>query len=363
MSDPDDADRTDTVDGELLIYGVTGSTGERVARAAREGGLRPTLAGRSADGVARVGSNLDLPTRVFDLTGAGVRDAVADADAVLNCAGPFDRTADPLATACLDAGTHYLDLSGEVPEFQTLLGHHEAALDAGVTLLPGVGFGVVPTDCLAGFLAAELPSATELTLAFRTVGGVSRGTARTLLGDVLSPGAVRRDGRLRRAFPAAERRVVDFGDGRRSVVTNPWRGDLVTAYHSAGIETIHTFWSVPLPVRLLMRASPVLGRVWNSAPVQSALDRLVASLPAGPDDSAAASGRTDVWGEVRDDRGGRVTARLHGPEAYRFTALTAVDCARRVLSEPPGAGFQTPSTAFGPDFVLDVEGVSRERLA
>ena len=70
-------------------------------------------------------------------------------------------------------------------------------------------------------------------------------------------------------------------------------------------------------------------------------------------------GRSLLWGEVEDDKGGRAVARLRGPEGYALTAQAALACVGRVLAGDAPPGFQTPGLAYGPDLVLEVPGVVR----
>ena len=348
----------------FLIYGATGYTGALIARHAVERGLQPVLVGRTAGKLAPFATSLGCSYRTARLDDpAGLDAAFADTTVLLNCAGPFGMSGGPLAEACLRTGTHYLDLAGEVPEFTAMAERDGRATSAGVMLLPGVGFGVVPTDCLALYLAKRLPDATHLTLAFETVGGVSQGTAHTLFKDLMTPGVTRRAGALVEAWPAARRRRIDFGAGEKTAVTNPWRGDLVTAFWSTGIGEIETLSAFPPPVPQLMRASRLLRSVWNARPVQGLLDRLIARLPPGPDERALDAGHSHCWGEAVAADGRRVAARLHGPEAYHFTALTALAVVERVLAGEARPGFQTPARVLGEDFVLGVAGVRREDVA
>jgi short subunit dehydrogenase-like uncharacterized protein len=258
--------------------------------------------------------------------------------------------------------THYLDIAGEVPEFEAMKNRHGKAEQAGVMLLPGVGFGVVPTDCLALHLKTRLPSATHLTLAFETVGGVSQGTLHTVLKNLHKAGVVRESGRLLAVRPAAKQRHINFGQGTIKAVLNPWRGDLVTAYRSTGIANIETYSAFPAPLPTLMAAERFAGWLWNSAAFQRLLDWLIGRLPAGPSEEELQQGLTRIWGEATDDSGQKVVARLAGPEAYIFTALTAITIIKRVLTGELSAGFQTPAQLYGPDFVLEIDGVTREDL-
>ena len=74
-------------------------------------------------------------------------------------------------------------------------------------------------------------------------------------------------------------------------------------------------------------------------------------------------GESRLWGEATDEAGRRVIARLRGPEAYELTVRAALAIVVRVLGGAAPTGFQTPATAYGPDFVLELDGVLREDVA
>ena len=323
-------------------------------------GLRPVLAGRDAETLERQAAAAELPFRAFDLEDpVRLRKALEDVRVVLHCAGPFSRTSRQMADACLRTGTHYLDVTGEIAVFESLAARDAEARAAGVTLLPGVGFDVVPTDCLAAHLAERLPGATRLRLAILTVGGVSRGTATSMIENLGAGGMVRRDGVLTRVPAAWKEMRVDFGRGPRRAVTIPW-GDVSTAYYSTGIPNIEVYASGSASVRRFLRATRVLAPVLRTRPVRRALEAAVRRRGPGPSPERRARGLTVVWGEVSTDAGERRAARQYGPDGYSFTALTAVGSAERVLGGEAASGFLTPSRAFGPDFVLTFEGVRRE---
>lgn len=349
-------------DAALLLYGVTGYVGRLTALALRDAGLPVEVAGRRAGATAAVAAELGLPHRVFDLADpAAVDAALAGRRAVLNCAGPFRSTVRPMLEACLRGGVHYLDLAGEVDEFRTVEAFAGRAAAAGVMLLPGVGFGVAPTDCLAAHVAARVPPATRLTLAYQPVGGISRGTLSTLLADLHRPGYRRVDDRLVPTAAAARRLRVDFTDGRGKptlVVTNPWRADLVSARYSTGIGTIDTLVAAPAALRLLMGRPRLVGSAVGGRLLRAAARR----LPVGPDERQLAAGHTHVWAEAVAADGRRAASLLHGPEAYVFTAATAALLAGAVLDGRAAPGYQTPATVGGADLVLKVDGVSRVDL-
>jgi short subunit dehydrogenase-like uncharacterized protein len=266
-----------------------------------------------------------------------------------------------MADACLRAKTHYLDVTGEVAVFESLAARDREAKRAGVMLLPGVGFDVVPSDCLAAHLKRRLPSATRLALAIQGMGRVSHGTATTMVENIDKGGLVRRGGKLTPVAAAWRTREVDFGGGPVKATTIPW-GDVSTAFYSTGIPNIEVYAAAPAALRLMMSASRHLGWLLGSQAVQSFLKARIEKQPAGPTDAERAAAESRVWGEVEDDSGQKKGSRLRCPEGYTLTAMTALAIVERVLSGSVLAGFQTPSLAFGADFITEIEGVVREDL-
>ena len=345
----------------FLLYGATGYTGRLIARLAADRGHRPVLAGRTPETVAALAAELGLEHVAVGLDEPAALDRALDGvPLVLHAAGPFSRTAAPMVEACLRTGTHYLDITGEIAVFEALAARAREAARAGVVVLPGVGFDVVPTDCLAMHLHRRLPSATRLRLAIRALSSASHGTAQTAVENAGAGGAARVAGRIVRVPAAHDQVTATFSDGATRVCTAiPW-GDVSTAFHSTGIPNVTTYAALPPGAVRAMKASRWLGPVLRAAPVQALLRGAVRRRVAGPDAEARAAGRSFVWGEATDGAGGRAVARWAGPEGYAFTADAALRAAHAVLDGRAAAGFQTPSLAFGPDFALEMDGATRE---
>ena len=263
-----------------------------------------------------------------------------------------------MVSACLEARVHYLDITGEIEVFENIAARDTEAMAAGIMLLPGAGFDVVPSDCLAAHLARRLPAAKHLALAFHGLGRFSRGTATTIVENLHEGGVVRRGGVLVSVPSAWRTRDIDFGQGPRLAVTIPW-GDVSTAYRSTGIGDIEVYTAVSRRQLRFMRLSRFLGWALRSSLVQNYLKRRIQAGPPGPTDEERDRGRTYLWGEVDDGAGRRMVSRLRGPEGYTFTMLTALAAMMRVLAGDAPPGYQTPSLAYGPDFVLEVPGVER----
>jgi short subunit dehydrogenase-like uncharacterized protein len=223
--------------------------------------------------------------------------------------------------------------------------------------MPGVGFDVVPSDCLALHLKNRLPSATHLTLAWYGMGRISHGTQATMTMNVGRGGAIRKDGKITPVPAAWKTREIDFGEVKKMGVTIPW-GDVSTAYYSTGIPNIEVFTVVPPQALKMMKLSRYLGWLFATRPVQKYLQKQIP--PGGPSDEERAKGKTLMWGEARDADGNRVETRQQGPEGYTTTAIAALNIAEKILSGNFTPGSQTPARAYGPDLVLEIEGVARQ---
>lgn len=346
----------------MLLYGATGYTGSLIARTAVAQGLRPILAGRDRAAVTALADELGLEQRVFALDEHAARDAaLAEVAVVLHCAGPFAHTSRSMADGCLRTRTHYLDITGEVAVFEALAARDAEARAAGVMLLPGVGFDVVPSDCLAAHLKRRLPSADTLALGIKALGRLSRGTATTALEHLHLGGLVRREGKLTPVPVGHKTRAIDFGRGPVTTVTMPW-GDVATAFYSTGIPNIEVYMSLPSATRRMFAVSNLLRPVLKSYAVRRLLISLVRRQQPGPSDAERARGLSLLWGEVRDAAGAVCAARLRTPEGYTLTALSALAAAGKVLNGHAPPGFQTPSLAYGADFILELPDTAREDL-
>lgn len=342
----------------FLIYGANGYTGELITRMAAERGMRPIVAGRNEAAIRAIAETHGLEHRVFSLDDTAKLDAALNEVAmVLHCAGPFSLTSRQMGEACLRTATHYTDITGEIAVFEACAAGDQKAKDAGIMVMPGVGFDVVPSDCLARRLKDRLPSATNLMLAFYGKGRISHGTQATMTMNIDKGGAVRRDGKIKPVPAAWRTREIDFGEGVVKLgVTIPW-GDVSTAFYSTGIPNIEVYTVAPPSALRLMKLSRWIGPLLATGPVQRYLQGKIP--PGGPSDAERARGKTLLWGEASDDAGNRIEERLTVPEGYTTTALAALEITRRILAGDLKPGFQTPSMAYGPDLILEIEGTTR----
>jgi short subunit dehydrogenase-like uncharacterized protein len=348
-----------------MIYGANGYTGRLAGRYAKDHDLSPVVAGRHGEPIRALAAELGFESRVFDLADEAIAaknlEGIA---AVLHCAGPFSATSRPMLAACLRAGTHYLDITGEIAVLEAIHSRKEEIRNAGIVAVPAVGFDVVPTDCLAAMLKRDLPSATHLRLAFKPrYGKLSPGTTKTMFEGLPEGGRIRKEGTIIKVPPAYKVETIPFTETlSATAVTIPW-GDVSTAYYSTGIPNIEVFAGVPEKQIGKMKIPGVVRWLMGRAPVQAFLKGPIASRVQGPTDDQRARDEVYLYGEVWDDAGHNVAMRLRTPEPYTLTAEAGVKATVKVIEYRLAPGTYTPSMAFGAEYVLALEGVILSRVA
>ena len=349
---------------KLLIYGCNGYTGSLISRLAKKQGLTPILSGRNADAVKKLADELQLPHVAFDLADTGAADnALKDVKIVLHCAGPFMYTSKLMIEACLRNKAHYLDITGEISVFEGAHKQDDAAKKAGIMVMSGVGFDVVPTDCMSLYLKGLLPDATELELCLMSKGGrLSHGTAITIAEGLGNPSAIRKDGRITATRSGFTTREIDFGFTKKIGAEIPW-GDVSTAFYTTGIPNIRVYNVLPKQLITSMKLSNFIGPILRMRWVKDKAIAKIKQKPAGPNDQERETSQSFVWGEVKNKTGAVKRAVLTLPEGYTLTAETAVEIAKRVLDNGfSQTGFKTPAAVFGAGFIKEFAGVSLKDL-
>jgi short subunit dehydrogenase-like uncharacterized protein len=324
---------------KILIYGAGGYMGKLFTQYAKSANINIVLGSRdsleSADEV-----------RCFSLEEVTIiKQHLADIKLVVNLAGPFGQTQKSLIEACLQTHTHYIDIAGETTEFETAFAFNKRALTSNIMLMPGAGFGVVPTDIAAKLAHEKLLDATHLIIAYATIGGATRGTLKTVLKDIHKEGIEVVNGKTVRAMPAKSDFYFSVNGKNQRVVYNPWRGDLVTAQHSTKIQNIQTFANFPGIVESMMKGKMLWLRDFI-------LKRLINFLPVGPSEKALKKGKTYIYAEVKNENGKKESIFIEGPEAYVFTAQSLTNIAIQILQDNWQPGFQTPSI-YGKKLLLN----------
>lgn len=347
---------------QFLLYGSTGFVGSHITWLARQRNLPFIIAGRDPVKIKAQAEKWNVEYRVFTLDDPVEMDRVLkEVTAVLHCAGPYLFTSKPMVEGCLRTGTHYLDLTGEIPVYTSLYAHDAEARSRGIMILPGVGFDVVPSDCLALHLKNRLPGATHLSLAYQSVGpaGLPPGTANTMVAMIPYGNKIRKDGRIVTPVLRNDERLIDLGEGPVLAVQLPW-GDVFMAYFSTGIPNITDYAVMSDSQRKQWMLSQYIKPLFKISAVRNYVRR---QLKSGATPEELASTLTHVWGEATDDHGNKAVSRLHGPEAgVIWTSEIALAVVQKVLNGEHRAGFQTPAKMYGADFVLEYEKVNREDL-
>jgi short subunit dehydrogenase-like uncharacterized protein len=341
---------------QWMIYGANGYTGQLLARAAAQRGLRPILAGRNRQTISALANELNLPFRCFDLNRPQqICEGLQDIQVVLHCAGPFSATSGPMIDACLAAGCHYLDITGEIDVFVAAQQRQADAEQAGIVLCPGVGFDVIPTDCIAARLKLALHDADRLALGFDTHSSLSPGTARTSVEGLKYGGRVRKDDRIQTVPLAYQSREIDFGNGTKHAVTIPW-GDIATAWFTTGIDDIEVFIPMAPSAAARLRRLDWFRALLGLAPVQALLKYLVGRRIQGPDHQQREAARCYVWGEAQNRAGKKVVARIETANAYDVTVEGALYAVGFLLENQPAPGYYTPSRLLGPECIENLPG-------
>ncbi|MGH3712241.1 MAG: saccharopine dehydrogenase family protein [Micromonosporaceae bacterium] len=242
-------------DYDVLLFGATGFTGGLTAKYLAEHvpeGCRWALAGRNQGKLEALRDELgiEVPLLHADVSDpSSLRDVAAATRVVATTVGPYLKYGEPLVAACAEAGTHYVDLTGE-PEFVDLmyLRYHATAQRTGARLVHACGFDSIPYDLGVLFTVEQLPEGVPLQVeAFVRVGGeFSGGTYHS---------AINAFSRLREASKVArERRQAEpRPSGRR--VGSVKRG----LHHADAVDR----WALPLPTidpQVVRRSAAALDR-------------------------------------------------------------------------------------------------------
>ncbi|MBV1908242.1 MAG: saccharopine dehydrogenase NADP-binding domain-containing protein [Kangiellaceae bacterium] len=342
----------------IMIYGANGYSGELIAREAVARGIRPVLAGRNQQAIEKLAQELAVEYRVFPLTfNAQLVEQLNDIYTVIHCAGPFSATAEPMMKACISSKTHYTDITGEISVFELSQSLNEDAAKAGIVICPGVGFDVVPTDCLASELKHKMPDATHLALGFDSGSSLSPGTAKTSIEGIAFGGRIRKDGKITQVPLAYKQRTIDFGNGKKNAVTISW-GDVSTAFYSTGIPNIEVY--IPISPKGAKNMGKMNWFRWlvKIPFIQNKMKAQIEQKSKGPNQQQRDKLNTFLWGEVKNASGETLTARLETCNGYQLTYLAALEVNQYLVDNQPKGGTYTPTQLINNKLVQKIEGTS-----
>lgn len=341
----------------FLLYGANGYTGVLIAQYAAQYNLHPILAGRREEAIKPLADELKYAYKIIDINNAEqLKATLKEVKVVLNAAGPFVNTARQMIDACLQTGTHYLDINGDISVFEMIKRYDTSAKEKNIMLMPGAGFDVVPTDCMALHLKNKLPDATHLKLAFASIGGgVSRGTAMTIISKLGSGGAARENGKIIPQPLGKKGMWVDFGEKKLFVMSIPW-GDISTAHFTTGIPNIESYTSVKPRLYKMLKLQGLFNWLLRMEWVKNIIRKKIKSQPAGPSDEMRSRSKSLVWGEVNNAKGETITHHFTCADGYTLTALSSLIITKKVLEGNFKAGYQTPASCYGEELVKEIPG-------
>jgi short subunit dehydrogenase-like uncharacterized protein len=342
---------------QFLLYGANGYTGKLIAKLASTYNLQPILAGRTETNIKPLADELQLPYRIIDLDDKEqLENALSEVKLVLHAAGPYVYTAKQMIEACLQTGVHYIDINGDISVFEMLKKYDAAAKEKNIMVMPGVGFDVVPTDCIALQLKNKMPDATHLKLAFASIGGgLSHGTATTMAGKIGEGGAARENGKIVRKPLGQKGMWVDFGEKKLFVMSIPW-GDVSTAYTTTGIPNIEAYTGMAPKVYRILKFQWAFNWLLRTEFVRNIIRKKIKAKPAGPTDEQRKNSSSLVWGEAGNASGEKITACISCLDGYTLTAHSSLLISKKILEGNFKTGYQTPAGCYGENLIMEIPG-------
>jgi short subunit dehydrogenase-like uncharacterized protein len=335
---------------EWIIYGAYGYTGKLIIREAINRKFKPVLAGRSPEKLKRLAEDMNLEYIHFELSDSEeINNIISDFKIIFNAAGPFIYTSAPLVQACLKAGVNYLDITGEVPVFEQNFKYNDRAIEKEIAIISGVGFDVIPTDCMVKYLSEKILNPIELEIGIAGESGLSPGTLKTMIESLPTGPLIRKNGQLIKISHEKKNREIKFLDKVRMVIPVTW-GDLATAYRTTGIPNITVYMPYSKTLANLVKSI----KFDNKKEIYEWIEKNV----DGPDDQTRQNARSYIWAYVANQKGDSAQAWLETMEGYRFTAVASVRCIEKILQQNI-RGCLTPALAFGKDFILELPETKR----
>lgn len=342
---------------KLLLYGANGYTGKLIARYAKEYNLSPVLAGRTEASISSMAKELGLEYRIFALDNPTViEQQLEDIQLLIHAAGPFANTAKQMVEACIATGTHYIDINGDITVFEQIKTYHTKAKQAGVMLMSGAGFDVIPTDCCALHLKEQMPDATHLQLAFiPSRSQTSHGTATTMATRIGEKAVIRANGQFVKKPLGYKGMWLDANGQQRFVMSLQW-GDISTAYHTTGIPNVEVFTGMKPTAYRILKFQFLFNWLLRTQTMRRYIQQKIDKGPAGPSDEQRANASTVIWGKVSNKEGKELTHQFVCADGYSVTAWGILTIAQKILAGNFKAGYQTPAGCYGKDLIHEIPG-------
>jgi short subunit dehydrogenase-like uncharacterized protein len=337
---------------KILLYGAYGYTAKLILTELLQNKLSVIISGRKEERLKEITKDTNLQYRTIDLNNSHqIAEGLQDIKLVIHCAGPFVYTAKQMVEACIQTGTHYIDINGDLSVFEWIKKQNEKAKAANVMLLPGAGFDVIPTDCIAARLKAQMPDATDLKLAFASFGGnISHGTAMTMIDKIGNGSAKRKDGKITKSTLGKETFYLPYKEKKLFFMSIPW-GDISTAHYSTGIPNITTYTMVKPKIAGMLKFQFLFNWLLRTEWVKQLLRKKIKNKTPGPTPEQRENAFSYIWGAVTNAKGEQKTATLLCLDGYTLTAKGCLLLATKILNNDFKPGYQTPTSAYGKDII------------
>jgi len=345
---------------KVLLYGANGFSGKLILKEAQKQGVELVIAGRNKKEIKKASDEFNFPYRIASLDNdLEINDMLKDIDCLFNAAGPFSQTTKPLIKACIAMGIHYVDLSGEIDDYIAVHSHNKTAIENNVMLLPGVGFDIVPTDCLGLYTSKKIKDPSELNFYIKGFDDISSGTATTAIEAIGKGIRFRKDGKIVRA-KKTETVKINYNEKNEAYLLSTW-GDIFTSYLTTKIKNIKVYFKSSLFNKSYILLLHYLESIYKYNFMKKPLF-FWASMQKGPSQEKMDTGTIEIIAEAKNSLGESAATHLVLPEGYIFTALSSVMIIKKIQDGIIKPGFHTPAQLFGEDFILEVEGTSRSDL-
>lgn len=360
---------------DVVLLGATGFTGVLTAEylathAPAE--LRWALAGRNRSKLEEVRDRIgasDLELLHADITERDSMTAVAQAaKVVINTVGPYIHYGEPVVEACAQAGTDYVDLTGE-PEFvdRMYLAYHERARQSGARIVHSCGFDSIPYDLGTLFTVQQLPENVPIHVdCFVRAGGTFSGgtyhSALHIMGRLRQSAQVGRERRRREGDPAGRRVKGRAGQPHHETSVGAWVVPFPTIDPQTVLRSARALdrygpdfsYSHYLAIkRLPLLAGMAAGAGTMIALAQVPQTRALLGKLKSPGDGPSPEQRARSWFKVRfEGRAGdqRVSTQVSGGDpGYGETSKMLGESALCLAFDdlPERAGQLTPAVAMG----------------
>lgn len=340
-----------------MIYGAYGFTGSKLAKLAADSGMKPIIAGRDALKTKRLALSLGLEFEVFNLEDdSHIESKLKDIDLLYNLAGPYCKTAPTLVEACLRTKTHYMDLTGDIEIYDFLYSLDDVAKDNGVLIMPGVGFNIVATECVAAHTVKKLPECDSLDIVMATRAKPSKGTFKQMIALLPRGGFEIKDNTLEPSEIKKTDIEVKYPDKKRTSFLIPI-GELIACHKSMKIANIRTHYALSATWAAMADTMiDIITKFSSKSYGKKVLSSFADSYAKGPSEESMLEDKSYVYARASTELGLYAETMIKTPEPYYFTVQIAIIAIQKVL-DGDYAGALTPVEAFGSSFVFEVEGV------